>query len=258
MPLPETLDSPPVLNLERVPPGHNRRPYAFHTRMTWWTAVIALTPLLDMLATVPAFGWLTWAERDCMRPSMGIYCLEGDWELDLRHKATVEPILELLEALGVAEYIHRNAVKTDQFKHYLKEWTKRRYDKYSVLYLAAHGAENGIHLGQDWISLEDIAAILKDKVRGGVIHFASCSTLDIEDAELMAFAKTTGATAVTGYRHEVGWTESAAFETLMLERLSQGARTDAFYNGLTKDYGSLAQRLGLVAATPRRVYSSQG
>lgn len=64
-------------------------------------------------------------------------------------------------------------------------------------------------------------------------------------------------TAVTGYRKPVDWLESAAFETLMLERLTRGSRTDGFFNGLARDYGTLSKRLGLVAATAKMVYTAR-
>ena len=62
------------------------------------------------------------------------------------------------------------------------------------------------------------------------------------------------AVGVTGYEAEVDWVESAAFEVLLLDRLSRGGRTDAIYRSLHREHGQLAARLGLVAATKSSVY----
>lgn len=192
-----------------------------------------------------------------MRPAMGVFCLEGEWDNDMRKKSSVEPILQMLSSLGIAEYIHRNVATADQFMYYLKQWSLKRYDDFGVLYLPMHGSGNELHLGKDSVTLDHIGDVLEGKVRGGVIHFGSCDTLDVDDAVLNDLARQTGATAVTGYRAEVDWLEAATLEAVLLERLSRGKRTDAFYNHLAKDYGPLVERLKLVIATPRKVYGAQ-
>jgi hypothetical protein len=194
--------------------------------------------------------------RSPVSPSVGIFCLEGDWDVDLRYQATVEPILQMLDSMGIAKYLHRNTVTADQFLYYLEEWTKKRYDDYSLLYVPAHGEKNSIYLGKDSVSLDDVVDVLSAKPRKAVVHFGGCSTMDIPDDVLKKFVKDTKITAVTGYRKSVAWLEAAAFETLMLERLTRGSRTDGFFNGLARDYGTLSKRLGLVAATAHRVYSA--
>lgn len=188
--------------------------------------------------------------------SPGIFCLEGDWETDLRRTYSVEPVLTLLRDLGIASYIHRNTATRDQLEYYLAKWGQKRYDNYTTLYLAFHGDVGNLALGRDTVDLETLATLLEGRCRGANVHFASCLTLDVDDDTLTAFVRRIGAKAVTGYRDEVEWLDSAAFEALMLERLTRGSRTDAFYRGLHKDHGTLATRLGLVAATPRAVYRS--
>lgn len=192
-----------------------------------------------------------------MKPAMGVFCLEGEWDKDMRKNLTVEPILQLLASLEIANYIHRNVATADQFTYYLKQWSMKRYDSYGVLYLAMHGSGNALYLGKDSVTLDQLGDILEGKVRRGVIHFGSCDTVDIDDAALMDFARRTGATAVTGFRSRVDWLEAATLETVLLERLSRGSRTDAFYRGLAREYGPLVDKLKLVIATPRKVYGSQ-
>lgn len=62
---------------------------------------------------------------------------------------------------------------------------------------------------------------------------------------------------MTGYRKSVDWLEAAAFETLMLERLTRGSRTDGVFNGLARDYGMLSKRPGRVVATANKVYTAK-
>lgn len=48
------------------------------------------------------------------KATTGVLCLEGEWEPDLRKRASVLPVLELLERLGVIKSIHRNVATPDE------------------------------------------------------------------------------------------------------------------------------------------------
>jgi hypothetical protein len=85
------------------------------------------------------------------------------------------------------------------------------------------------------------------------VYFGSCLTLKRDAQALQRFARLTGARAVVGYRREVDWLSSAAFEVLLLERLSRGLRSDAIFNRLVKEHGAFAKSLGLVVATKTQV-----
>jgi hypothetical protein len=193
-----------------------------------------------------------------MAPPPGIFCLEGDWERDLRLSYSVEPALQLLQSLDIATYIHRDVATRDQLWHYLTEWTKRRYDNYAVLYLAFHGDTGKVALGRDSVTLDELADHLEGRCRGRVLHFATCLTVAVDDEELKDFVRRLDATAVTGYAREIDWVDSATFEVLMLDELVRGRRTDAFARALHRDHGQMAKRLGLVAATRSKVYRGDG
>ena len=64
-----------------------------------------------------------------------IYCLEGDWNNDLRVKLSIKSTLVYLNDCFDIQNIHRHCATQEQFSHYLKEYKKRRYDKFSILYL---------------------------------------------------------------------------------------------------------------------------
>jgi hypothetical protein len=183
----------------------------------------------------------------------GIFCLEGEWDADLKRRASVLPMLDLLERLGIARSIHRDVATRDEFLYYLEKWGQRSYHDYFVLYLASHGTSGRLALGKDTVGIDELEDALADKADGGVIYFGSCLTLVTDDDRLKRFVKRTGASVVVGYRAEIDWLEAAAFELLLLERLLRGERSDAFFRRLTKDHGQFASGLGLVAATARAV-----
>jgi leucyl-tRNA synthetase len=183
----------------------------------------------------------------------GIFCLEGEWDSNLRRRESVMPMLDLLERLGIAQSIHRDVATKDEFFYYLEKWGQKAYHDYVILYLASHGDSGCLALGKESVMLEELEDALVGKADGGVIYFGSCLTMVTDDDRLKKFVKRTGASVVVGYRAEIGWLEAAAFELLLLERLLRGERSDAFFRRLTKDHGKFASDLGLVAATAKAV-----
>lgn len=183
-----------------------------------------------------------------------IFCLEGEWDSDLRGRMSVEPILELLEKIGIAKSIHRDIATRDELEYYLGKWKQKRYERYGVLYLAMHGYEESLYLGRDAVSLDKLEENLRGACKGKAIYFGSCLTLKADPKRLMKFASATGARVVVGYRKTVPWLETAAFEVLLLDRLTQGLRSDAIFNHLSRDHGNFAKSLGLVVATKNQVY----
>ena len=191
-----------------------------------------------------------------MNTKNGIFCLEGEWDPDLTVRNSVEPILTLFERLGIAKSVRRDVATTEEMTYYLRKWVQKRYVDYKVLYLASHGVSGTLELGKDSIDVVELADLLRGKCAGRVVFFASCLTLNLQDEELHAFAKTTKARAVVGYSKSIDWFDSAAFELLLLDRIVSGSRTDAFFNGLVRDHQGFARKLGLIVATPTRVYDA--
>lgn len=137
----------------------------------------------------------------------------------------------------------------------MKQW--RRYPSYPVLYVAAHGSKNAVNMGfqkRGEVSLDDMSGWLTRSCHDRVIYFGSCSVLSTKPGVLKAFVKATGARAVIGYRKDINWLDSAAFECMLLSALLRGQRTDAFFNHMHKRHGPIAKELGLVAATANNVY----
>lgn len=97
----------------------------------------------------------------------------------------------------------------------------------------------------DW--LEDELAY---RASGRMIHFSSCSAVSIDALRIKRFMGNTGLKAVSGYRGEVAWVDSATFELAVLDRLTDRRRgfTKASFKAMERDVvqttGRLAEDLG--------------
>jgi hypothetical protein len=151
----------------------------------------------------------------------GIFCLEGDWWGDLKKPASVEPMLQLLESADQVPFIHRDVDTRATFEHYLGKWAQETHRDYPILYLAFHGEEGQIIVGdrrktESRVSLEELGAFLKDACSKRVIHFGSCSTLALHGNTIKSFLRKTQALAVMGYEQDVDWMDSTAYDLLAL------------------------------------------
>ncbi|HEY0030390.1 MAG TPA: DUF6642 family protein [Bacteroidia bacterium] len=153
----------------------------------------------------------------------GIYCLEGLWDDNVKNKSTVLPILELLEKRSVCNYVYHSCATTDELEFLLKKWKQKKIiSKYPILYLAFHGHKGHIYIThKNMYSLAKLAETLEGSAAGKVIFFASCETLNIDERKIQSFLKTTNAIAAIGYKQEVDWMISTAFELLVLDALQQ-------------------------------------
>ena len=150
----------------------------------------------------------------------GIFCLEGDW-WSVKDKTSVEPLLRLLETAAgwKVPYVHHDTATHEEFHHYLKKWSGRTFASHPILYLGFHGEPGSITVGEGRrpkISLDELADRLEGACRRRVIHFGSCSTLDVHGRELNRFLDRTGACALLGFRSDVDWMKSTAFELLLM------------------------------------------
>ncbi|PRY52234.1 hypothetical protein BCF74_13413 [Knoellia remsis] len=188
----------------------------------------------------------------------GVFCLEGEWSADLRSRDSVLPMLELLERLAQIKFIHRDVATVTEVQRYLRIWKQKRYSDYRVLYLAAHGDKGSI----TWSSrnrsgLDELAIALRDTAADRYIYFGSCLTLFNSD-EVMRFARATGARGVLGYRREVNWLESAAFDILLLPEIANhSGRPSTVFKRVAKRHGELARHLKFVLSTSTHVLRAQ-
>jgi hypothetical protein len=161
----------------------------------------------------------------------GVFCLEGDWEKDLKSKTSMGPVLELLEKSSYPSvpFIRRDVATLTEFDYYLGRWRLKKYDRYPILYLGFHGNPGALRVGYGRRKGVDLAW-LEERLEGAckrrIIHFGSCGTLDIHGNRIRSFLERTGALAVCGYKSDVDWMLSAAFEIVLFYELQ--------YNTLTR------------------------
>ncbi len=166
----------------------------------------------------------------------GIYCIETVW-FDATSNMSMRPALDYLHARFNTPYIHRNAVTRDEFLAHLDIWSLLPTEgdvQYPILLLSYHGQTEGIALCEleydeegklvyptDCIvSLPEVADAVGN-CDNKVLHFSSCSTVDVGNDVVEEFLDETNASSVSGYREEVDWGDSLAFDMLFLAKVQE-------------------------------------
>ena len=148
-----------------------------------------------------------------------IFCIEGCWSNHPKSRLSIRPILELLNTFYGVKYIYRKCLSKEDFLTTLHTFTYKHYVNYPILYIAYHGLTNRICIGNDTITLKEIADVLEGKTTGKIIHFGSCSTLNTSDRNITNFMERTGCSHLSGYKKDVEYNDSNAFELLYLHYL---------------------------------------
>jgi len=158
----------------------------------------------------------------------GVFCLEGDWDIDLRKHYSVEPVLRLLRDAEGVPYIHRRLGTIPELEYYLKKWTLKRYAGYPILHLSFHGDPEVIWLTKSTdprksVTIERLAELLRGKCEGRIVHLGSCATMHTHGSRLNRFIQETRALAVCGYTEYVEWVVSTAFEIVVFMKMQHRA-----------------------------------
>lgn len=160
----------------------------------------------------------------------GVFCIETVW-YETEDHTSMQPVLELLRdgQLSVP-FVHRTAITKDEFTFCLMEWLSLDSREYPILYLGYHGEEGCINLGgkgyidETVLGLHDVGVRLVDGggCKNRVVHFASCSTLDVDREDVETFLEQTGASAVSGYSKSIDWVAAAMLDMLYLKEMQLG------------------------------------
>ena len=188
----------------------------------------------------------------------GVFCLEGEWDPDLRKRASVLPVLELLERLGHVKAIHRDVATRPELEHYLRKWGQVRYNDFCVLFLATHGDKGVLCWSRgNETTLDELADMLGDSAQRCYVYLGSCLTL-FHEKQTQAFVEKTGVEAVLGYRKEVDMLEGAAFEVILLAWLANHVgRPRTVFRQLMERHGQLANLYKFVMVTKSETLRSQ-
>ena len=185
----------------------------------------------------------------------GVFCLETDQWFQQKDISSIEPALELVERCLGTRYEHRDVATEAEFQFFLDRYFRKGYDNFPILYLGFHGwcAEGGddafLEIGDGTqVPLERIEEWIDGRCGGRLVYFGACGVMATHGNRLNRFVRNTGAVAIAGYREEVDWLESAAFDTLALGRLQDAAFTKGsigkFDRELAATAGGLYERLG--------------
>jgi hypothetical protein len=173
-----------------------------------------------------------------------VYCLEGDWLDDLRKHVSVKPALEFMQLCSGIKYIHRNCATREQIGYYLKKYSGKKYEKFSILYFAFHGEPHRIRLGKEWITLDELADLSEGLLRGKIIHFGTCSTINIDTRYIKKFLKATGALCVCGYATDIDFLPGSVFDLLLFEICQNYKDIRFIERDMRRYYGKLIKMLG--------------
>lgn len=172
-----------------------------------------------------------------------IYCLEGNWNKHPHRNQSIKPILDLLFTFSKIKYIYRKCSTKEDFIKGLQAFTQERYSNYTVLYIAYHGRKNRICFGKEYVTLKEIADVLEGKLNGKIVHFGSCSTLNITERNIMDFINRTGCSFVSGYKKDVPYIESSAFELLYFNVLNTYRTYTTIKKNIISKYSTLVDIL---------------
>ena len=211
----------------------------------------------------------------------GIYCIETVW-FDATSNMSMRPVLDYMHARFNTPYIHRNAVTRDELLAHLDIWSllpSHEEYRYPILLLSYHGTTEGISLREvsedelEWdeqgdpvfpsdcvVSLPEIAEAVGN-CRNKVLHFSSCSTFDVANDVVEDFLDETNASSVSGYREDVDWEDSFAFDLLYLGKVQRAPfvnLTPKIMKQVSDDlkespYSELREELGFSLRVPANV-----
>lgn len=106
------------------------------------------------------------------------------------------------------------------------------------------------------MTLAELADTLGDRARGRYVYLGSCSTL-LDGKAAQDFVTSTGVAALMGYRRQIDWVETAAFEVILLRRLAnllRGPKT--FSKSLIGRHSELSCLFGFTMVTKDGEYQS--
>ena len=171
----------------------------------------------------------------------GIFCLEGLWDTDLKKGSTVRPLLELLRVNVNIPYIHRECATVSEFEFYAQKWPQKRYAGYPILYLTSHGEEFGINLEDGFVNLDRIGELIGKRGKNRVIVISSCSTLETDKRNIRRVLRATECMAICGYKVDVDWMRSAAFEILLFYEMQSNEFSGRGIDSIQRKGRSLSQ-----------------
>ncbi|NPD82140.1 hypothetical protein HPS57_09170 [Prevotella sp. PINT] len=178
----------------------------------------------------------------------GIICVETEFEVT-KSKNKLNTNSEHLtkyisEEFGIP-YIYRRVATIEEFKYYIKQFKKKEYQKYNIVYFSFHGDTHSICFeGSGTYDMNELSGICEGCFEDKYVHFGSCRTLLGTEDVVRMFIEKTGARSVSGYTKSVNSSLCAIHDLgLIRELLTRKSLTPLFKN-LRHLYSGLEKALG--------------
>lgn len=177
----------------------------------------------------------------------GILCVESNWDgFVTEPKSGMKSFMDYITTnQGISQSY--NFINTPvELEYVLKNVNP---SKFSFLYMGFHGRPNAIKLGLNKefvVTLDELSEMMGSRFSGYGIHFASCSSLYIEDEQLRNFKQKTGVSFITGYTTDVDWDESSLMDLAFINRWIYSKNYKTMFDNLLRDYKSLVNLNGFV------------
>jgi len=178
-----------------------------------------------------------------------IFCIEGNWNPRLSDRASVRPVLELLEVNSDIGYIYKDCSTEEELYYLLERWQQKAYADYKILYLAFHGEPGRILIDtKHKVSLDQLGDNLCCRTHRRIIYFGACSVLRVDKRIIKRFMRAAGVRAVCGYTTDVDWIPSTALDLIAMNELQRFSTTrqgmEAAEKSIRTNTHRLAGRLG--------------
>lgn len=175
-----------------------------------------------------------------------IFCLEGDWNENLKSKSSILPALELLQINANVESIYKTCSTKEEFFGRIDQLlnNKTKYGKHQIIYLAFHGFRGGIMLSdKETITLDEFADRYEGDLENKMIHFGSCSTLKTHEDDINSFLERTRALSISGYQRDIEFISSTVVDVLFFELCQRFKQMKAIEVNMKHNYGELCKQL---------------
>jgi hypothetical protein len=171
--------------------------------------------------------------------------MEGRWSSRVRDVRSVEPVLRALQEAGAAIHVRHHLNDREDLLRQFRRWGQSQHDRYRIGYVALHGSPATVHIGRYVVRLGEVGDALRHgTLRHKVLHFGSCSVLDLDEGDAQELRSRLGVRVLTGFTTDVEWFASMAFELLLFEAFARYNRPSDAYNYLMRTHGEFAERLG--------------
>lgn len=172
-----------------------------------------------------------------------IYCLEGDWNKDLREHSSIKAALEFMKTNCGINFIHRHCGTKESLFYYLDLWKSKKYSKHSICYLAFHGRTGSVKIGDDFVKIEELGEILQGACTNKIIHFGSCLTMNVNEDRIKEFMQKTGALCVCGFQKKINFLESSVFDMLLIDMFQKYKEVSCVDRDMQLYYQNLIDKL---------------